>query len=113
MPKLYSLDQASAQARADDMHARMLATSQVYTADVARFNGGGPGGTARWCIPRQDMSVVPIGQTSVPLSALWFCDSTPRCDAVLTAAERSGLVQDGVVGTALNVVALAAQAQVG
>lgn len=113
MPKLYSLDQAGAQARADDMHARMLVASQVYTADVARFNGGGPGGTARWCIPRQDMSVVNIGEIAVPLSTFWFCDCTPRCSAVLTAAELAGLVADGVVGTALNVVALATQAQVG
>lgn len=107
MPKLYSLDQASAQARADDMHARMIAADPAYANSVAG------NWTKRWCFPQQDMSAVPIGQTSVPLSTLWCCPSTPRSDAVLTPAERAGLVADGVVGTALNIVALVVQAQPG
>jgi len=99
MGKLYSLTQATAQARADSLHTRMLATDPAYAASVAR------GQTLRWCQPLQDMSIpAQIGDLPVPLSAFWYCRVNARCAGVLTGGEQTKLVIDSTLGALADTI---------
>lgn len=47
-------DISVAQAWCDAIHLWLIANNVGYAADVAVYNAGGPGGTARWCVPQLD-----------------------------------------------------------
>lgn len=107
MSKLYSLTQADAQSRADDLHQRMIQGNPAYAGQVQR------GDTVKWGDPAQDYKTdTPIGQPPVLASTLWYVAVTQRMlDAnILVSAETAKLVPDGQVGTAADVMAFVALA---
>ena len=108
MPKLYSPDQSTAQARADDIHRRMCAYDAAYKASAAgNFTTG-------WAVAAQDMSSPPMGQQPVALNAFWFCRVNAKCLPVLTAAEVAGQKPDSFnTPTAGDVTPFVAQAPEG
>jgi len=68
--------QADAQARADSIHAQMIATDADYAASAAADQ------TVRWAIPYQDKD----GAANV-IGTNWYVTVSDRCRAVLTDAE--------------------------
>ena len=82
-------------------HARLVASDPNYAGQVQR------GETVKWADPAQDMTMGQnIGDPATPIGTRWYCSVTPRCESVLTPAERAGKVADGVIGTDANVVPL-------
>lgn len=73
--KLPQNTKTAAQARADQIHAWMIANSPPYADSVAK------GHTLRWAIPFED-------------AGKWAIHTKPRCQGALTQAER-----DAQVGT--------------
>lgn len=77
--KLYYPDQASAQAKCDDIHTKQIATSPAYAKSVA------DGQTKRWDVPAQDRdalgNIIPASQ--------WGVVVKDRVSAVLTPGEKT------------------------
>ena len=70
--------QADAQARADSIHAQLIATDADYAASAAADQ------TVRWAIPYQDKD----GAGNV-IGTNWYVTVSSRCQQVLTAAEQA------------------------
>jgi len=79
--KISFLDKASAQARADSIHAQMKATNALYKASCELYDAGGPG-TARWDFPKQDLDM-----EGKPIGTDWKITVDERPRPVLTKAE--------------------------
>lgn len=65
--------QSAAQARANSIHADMVATNAEYAAQAVC-----------WAIPFQDLD-----EAGNPIDTLWYINVGDRCRAVLTVAEIS------------------------
>lgn len=78
MAKLYYVDQVSAQAKCDAVHAWMISNGPGYAQSVASNQ------TKRWAFAQQDVDnkgvVIPGSQ--------WFVTVKDRCDGALTPGEK-------------------------
>lgn len=80
--RLTFTDQATAQARADKMHADMRASNALYAKSCADYGKPGLGGTARWAVPYQDTDA-----TGKAIGTNWYIGVDQRPVAVMTALE--------------------------
>lgn len=94
--KLTYLTKAEAQARADKLHADLIATNPLYAESAALYDPEHPekGGTARWCFPQQTLDAE--GKVVNPL---WAVAVDEKVVATLSTAEIAK-VPELVVGTA-------------
>lgn len=77
--KLYYPDQATAQAKADDVHTKQIGSSAAYAKSVA------DGQTKRWDIPAQD-----VDSKGVPIpGSQWGVTVDDRVTPVLTPGEKT------------------------
>lgn len=90
---------ALAQARANKMHADMIASNPLYAESAALYDAKHPerGGTARWAVPFQLVDE----ETKVPKDAFWRIVSDERSIPALSALERTEL---GIVEQRADVV---------
>lgn len=92
MLKLTYLTQADAQTRAASLHTQLKATNSLYRASCDLYDAGGPGGTARWDVPKQD-----VDKFGVPLDTKWHVTVDNRVRPVMTKAETGTIVEWTVV----------------
>ncbi len=91
--KLTFLDKASAQTRADSIHAQMKATNALYKESCDLYvSSGGKVGTARWDFPKQDLEQDDKSPNfGNPLDTLWHVTVDERPRPVLTKAETDSI----------------------
>ena len=75
--------QADAQARADSIHAQMIATDADYAASAAADQ------TLRWAVPYQDYNTDAQGNPTTPIEPDWYVTVSDRCEQVLTPTEQA------------------------
>lgn len=75
--------QADAQARADSIHAQMIATDADYAASAAADQ------TLRWAVPYQDYNTDAQGNPTTPIEPNWYVTVSDRCEQVLTPTEQA------------------------
>jgi len=95
-------DKTTAQARADKMHADLIASNSLYAESAALYDSKNPdkGGTARWCFPYQDEDPI----TKVPKDTLWRVIVDERPIAVLSAQAKTTLGVEAVAIQELTIL---------